>query len=220
MPFMPGMCTSRNTTSGWCCSNSCHRLAAVARLGHDLELGPQPRELRGQPLAQQRLVVGDEGSRRVVTSMAAGRRVARAGRWRACSLSSSCAPCAKERLQTRAQVGQPGAGLRRCPHADARCRSPTPARAASASRSARTSMRAAVLAGSMPWRTAFSTSVSSAIGGKRSPRNAGSTSIVEAAAGRACASASARGRRAPGSLRRRASRRRPAAAAARRAGRR
>jgi hypothetical protein len=36
------------------------RLAAVARLGDDVELGPQPREVGAQALAQQRLVVGAE----------------------------------------------------------------------------------------------------------------------------------------------------------------
>ena len=45
-----------------------HRLAAVARLGHDLELGPGNSQLRGQALAQQRFVVGDEGADHAVTT--------------------------------------------------------------------------------------------------------------------------------------------------------
>ena len=57
-------------------------------------------------------------------------------------------------------------------------------------------MRPPCSLGSMPWRTAFSTSVSNAIGGKRSASSAGSTSMRDLQAGRACACASGRGRRA------------------------
>ena len=57
------MCTSRKQTSGCFDSKRFSGLAAVAGLGDDLELGPGLRELARERLAQQRLVVRDQGGR-------------------------------------------------------------------------------------------------------------------------------------------------------------
>ncbi len=135
--------------------------------------------------------------------------------------SSSLASAPKKAAQTLAQRCPARCRRRSAAQADPGVAHPQLRRAASRRRrSAPTSMRPPCSLGSMPWRTAFSTSVSSAIGGKRRPSSAGSTSICTSG-GRACACASARGRRAPGRLvahERQA--RPPAAAASRRAGRR
>ena len=37
--------------------------AAIARLGHDVQLGPQAHQMGGEAFAQQRLVVGNQGRR-------------------------------------------------------------------------------------------------------------------------------------------------------------
>jgi hypothetical protein len=57
------MWTSRKQTSGPPGLEQLHGFATVPRLRDDLELRPDLRELAGEGLAQQRLVVGDQGRR-------------------------------------------------------------------------------------------------------------------------------------------------------------
>ena len=124
-PFMPGMWTSRNATCGPQVVEHLDRLAAVARLGHDLQLRPQARQVRGELLAQQRFVVGDQRGRRTrcvggggsdadvgahTVRRLPGERDAGAGR--------------KEHMQPLLQVAQPGAGARAFGQADTGVRDP------------------------------------------------------------------------------------------------
>ena len=81
--------------------------------------------------------------------------------------------------QSLAQVGQPGAGGLRFVDAATGVLHPQRDSPPSTLRCAPTSMRPPASLGSMPWRTAFSTSVSSVIGGRRRPRNAGSIVILK-----------------------------------------
>ena len=60
MPLRPGVCTSRKQTVGRRGLEAIQRLNAIARLGHQLQLGPVPGQQAAQYLAQQGLVVGKE----------------------------------------------------------------------------------------------------------------------------------------------------------------
>jgi hypothetical protein len=62
----PGMRMSRKTMSGWpvLAATHLHGFQAVARLGHDLQLGPDLGQPRTQLVAHQALVVGQHGASR------------------------------------------------------------------------------------------------------------------------------------------------------------
>ena len=97
------------------------RLAAVARLGDHLQLGPQARQLAAQALAQQRFVVGDQ-CRRAGHGVASPRSRehqlgAQAVRRHLVQVEPRVG--AVEGRQARAQVGQAGARRGRLGQADA-----------------------------------------------------------------------------------------------------
>ena len=61
MPSIPGMLMSRKTMSGSRLLHHGDRLAAVARLAHDQELGPGFLQAGDDLVAHQAFVVGDDG---------------------------------------------------------------------------------------------------------------------------------------------------------------
>ena len=78
MPFRPGMCTSRKTTCGACCSNSSTASRPLRASATTSSSGHRRARCAAQALAQQRLVVGDQRGRAVMARPGAGRRRGRA----------------------------------------------------------------------------------------------------------------------------------------------
>ena len=177
------MCTSRKQMSGRMRLEQLDRLAAVARLRHDLELRPGLRELARERLAQQRLVVGDQRGRALARHVAAPPRAGKSSSAhdavRLLRAQAQLRVAAEDQLQALAQRRRVRCRARRRPPAGPTPVSLTRTRQRPSRRCTWTSMRPPSSLGSMPWRTAFSTSVSSVIGGQRSASAASSTCSVE-----------------------------------------